>query len=80
MKFGQLIEYKMRNIFFQTSYKKWGGRLDPELWGKSKWSSPELLIQRYAQFWLFRKGSGNSFSTTFYVWFFKKNVSLVKFY
>ena len=24
-----------------------------------------LLIQRYAQFWVFRKGSGNSFSTTF---------------
>ena len=38
-----------------------------------------LLNQRYAQFWLFRKMSGNSFSTTFYVWFFKKNVSHVTF-
>ena len=28
-----------------------------------------LLIQRYAQFWLFRKGSGNSYSTTFCVCF-----------
>ena len=29
-----------------------------------------LLIKRYAQFWLFRKGSGSNFSTTFCVWFF----------
>ena len=29
----------------------------------------------YAQFWIFRKGSGTSFSTTFCVWFSKKNVS-----
>ena len=34
-----------------------------------------LLIQRYAQFWFFRKGSGTSFSTTFCVRFFKKNIS-----
>ena len=34
-----------------------------------------LLIQRCAQSWVFRKRSGNSFSTTFCVWFFKKNVS-----
>ena len=33
-----------------------------------------LLIQRYAQFWFFRKGFGNSFPTLFCVWFFKKNV------
>ena len=39
-----------------------------------------LLIQRYAQFWFFRKGSGSSFPTTFCVWFFKKCVSLVTFY
>ena len=24
MKFGQLIEYKQRNIFLQKSYRKWG--------------------------------------------------------
>ena len=34
-----------------------------------------LLIERYAQFWFFRKGWEKSFSTTFYVWFFKNNVS-----
>ena len=25
MKFGQLIEYNMRNTFIQKSYTKWGG-------------------------------------------------------
>ena len=30
------------------------------------------MIQRYPQFWLFRKGPGTSFSTTFCIWFFKK--------
>ena len=25
MKFGQLVEYNMRNIFLKTSYKKCGG-------------------------------------------------------
>ena len=36
------------------------------------------MIQRYAKFWLFRKGSGTSFSSAFCIWFFKKkNVSHV---
>ena len=39
-----------------------------------------LLIQRYSQFWFFRKGSGNIFSTTFHKWFFKKNIFRVIFY
>ena len=38
------------------------------------------MIQRYSQLWLFRKKSGNSFSTTFWVSFFKKKFSHVKFY
>ena len=38
------------------------------------------MIQRYGQFWFFRKGSGNSFSTTSCVSFSKKNVSHVIFY
>ena len=33
------------------------------------------MIQRCAQFWFFRRRSGNSFSTTLCVWFFKKKVS-----
>ena len=32
-------------------------------------SNIRLLIQRYAQFWFFTKGSGSSFSTTFCVYF-----------
>ena len=32
MKFGQLIEYNKRNIFFQKLYEKWeAGRLVPDL-------------------------------------------------
>ena len=30
MKFGQLIEYNMRNIFLQKSYTKCGGETSPE--------------------------------------------------
>ena len=33
------------------------------------------MIQRYTQFWFCRKGSGNSFFTTFCVWFFKKSLA-----
>ena len=32
------------------------------------------MITTHAQFWFFRKLSGNSFSTSFYVWFFKNPV------
>ena len=38
------------------------------------------MIQRYAQFSFFRKGSETSFSTAFCLWFFKENVSHVTFY
>ena len=37
-----------------------------------------LLIQRYPQCWFFIKGSGRSLSTTFCVWFFKKNIPRIK--
>ena len=36
MKFGQLLEYNMRNIFLQNSYTKCGGETRPRL-------SPEKL-------------------------------------
>ena len=29
MKFGQLIEYNMRNIFLEKSYAKYGGEVSP---------------------------------------------------
>ena len=38
------------------------------------------LIQRYGKFSFFRKEPRTSFSTTFCVWFFKKNVSHVILY
>ena len=38
---------------------------------KTVWNF-RLMIQRYGQFWFFRKRLGNSFSTTLCVWFFKK--------
>ena len=37
MKFGQLIEYNIRNIFFEKSYTKCGGKTSPRpLSGKLK--------------------------------------------
>ena len=52
------------------------------VYNKNKLWNFRLLIQRYVQFWFFRKGSGNSFSTTFWEWFLKKNGShvITKFY
>ena len=50
------------------------------VYNKEKLESIRLLIHRYTQFWFFREGCGNSFSTTFYVWFFKKNVSHIILY
>ena len=35
-------------------------------------SGSHISLQRYAQFWFFRKGSGNSISIPFCVWFFNK--------
>ena len=41
MKFGQLIEYNMRNIFLGTSYSKGGGETSPRPFsGKLKLSIP----------------------------------------
>ena len=34
MKFGQLIEYNMRNIFLEKSYTKYGGETIPRPFSK----------------------------------------------
>ena len=34
MKFGQLIEYNMRNIFLEKSYTKYGGETIPRSFSK----------------------------------------------
>ena len=36
MKFGQLIEYNMRNIFFENPFKKYGGETIPKAFPKSQ--------------------------------------------
>ena len=36
MKFGQLIEYNMRNIFLKEFYTKYGGETIPKLFLKSQ--------------------------------------------
>ena len=33
-KFGQLIEYNMRNIFLEKSYTKYGGETSPKSFSK----------------------------------------------
>ena len=40
LKFGQLIEYNMRNIFPEKSYKKYSGEASPRLFYKK----PKLSI------------------------------------
>ena len=49
MKFGQLIEYNMRNIFLQRSYTKCGGETSPSSFsGKLKLSiSLEMVLKFY---------------------------------
>ena len=36
MKFGQLIEYDMRNIFLEKSFSRYGGETIPRRFSKSK--------------------------------------------
>ena len=50
------------------------------VYNKSKLCKPldfRLLVQSYAQFWLFKKVSENNFFTTFSIWFLKKNIFLL---
>ena len=42
MKFGQLIEYNMRNIFLEKSYTKCGGETIPRLFSKKLKTSISL--------------------------------------
>ena len=44
MKFGQLIEYNMRNIFLKKSYIKSGGKTIPRLFSKKSKLSMSLDI------------------------------------
>ena len=42
MKFGQLIDYNMRNIFFEKWYTKYGGESIPRLFSKKSKLSMDL--------------------------------------
>ena len=47
MKFGQLIEYNLRNIFLEKLYTKCGGETIPlPFFKKSKWS---LSLDQYSK-------------------------------
>ena len=66
-----LVKITMKKFFFFYFY--WGLFLKSQNWAYL-WviSLIRLLIQRYAQFQLFRKGPGNSFSIIFWVYFSRK--------
>ena len=107
IKFGQLIEYNMRNIFLEKSYTKCGGETSSKtffykiriehtsgsvvssftqlifiVWqvegyrNISKLSRRPLALTSYKAFFK-NKGSGTSFSASFWAWFMKKNISVI---
>ena len=47
MKFGQLIEYNMRNIFREKSYSECGGETSPKLF--SKQSKLSVSLDQYSK-------------------------------
>ena len=83
MKFGQLIEYNMRNIFLEKSYTKCGGETSPRLFSKKSKLSislDQLSKFLYSSFLLYAivegyrnilKVSSKSFSFTSYEAFLK---------
>ena len=110
IKFGQLIEYNMRNIFLEKSYTKCGAETSSKtffykiriehtsgpvvssftqlifiVWqvegyrNISKLSSRPLALTSYKAFFK-NKGSGTSFSASFWAWFMKKNISVIFYY
>ena len=90
MKFGQLIEYKMRNIFLKKSYTKCGGETSPRHFSKKSKLSISLNRQSKLQTTCFysykallknKERSRTSLSwVSFCAWFLKKNISLIIFY
>ena len=73
MKFGQLLEYNMRNIFLEKFYTKCGG-------GTIHRHSRPLASTSYKDFFYKnKKWSGNTLPSSFSAWFLKKDVYLVTF-
>ena len=90
MKFGQTIEHNVRNTFLKSHAENEAGRLVTDLFLLYEKLYIRLVLIYFARLWLeyttsklwnicltliFVKGPGTSFSTTFSVWFFKKNIS-----
>ena len=53
MKFGQLIEYNMRNIFVEKSYTKCGGQTIPRTFSKKSKLNISLDQESYSLFLLY---------------------------
>ena len=66
MKFGQLLEYSMGNIFREKSYPKYGEETIP--WPFSKKSKDRFLL---AHIKLVLKITGTSLHASFSTWFLK---------
>ena len=88
MKFGQLIECNMRNIFLEKSYTKCGGETSPRSFSEKVWqvegyrnilklSCRPLAFTSYKAFLKNKKRSGTSLPASFSAWFLMKNISLV---
>ena len=94
MKFSQLVQYNMINVFlvvrllpnmllfFKKALDKIKASVSTLAWiffGSRQFGQAvlmfKLLMVRYPKFWFLKKVSGARFSTTFCVWFFKKNIS-----
>ena len=79
MKFGQLVECNMRNIFLEKSCIKYGGRTSPRPFHKKSKLSISLIrcitldFTSYKAFSKNKKRSGTSSWTLFSAWFSKKN-------
>ena len=72
MAFGQLIEYNMRNIFLEKSYKKTIHNLFLSCRG--------FAFTSYKAFLKNKKRSGTSLPATLSAWLLKKYISLVILY
>ena len=96
MKFGQLIEYNLRNIFLEKSYKECGGEASPRPFYKKNqnWAYVQVKIYQnilklrswalaftlYKTFLKIKNESRTSLRTSFSAWFLKKNISHAIFY
>ena len=96
MKFGQLINYNMRNIFLNKSWRKCAGETiprplvqQPRVLYNLFYCMPKLRLSQYIKtklqttlklFWKIKRGLETSLPASFSAWFLKKNIPIVMFY